>query len=233
MRTSIRTKALAGLATAVLTLGLAACTGNDEPPTPPTVEPAPVEEGSDNGGDEQPTEDTSAAGACTLPEGDQALPPEAPEVDEWTNIRGMGIPISEEYGPQHREGDLYSCYAHSPTGALFASVYVYAASGYVEGFADTWIKDGEIPGAEESEGQDQEVEAISTLQGYRFVAADNEQVTLDLALEIAVPDGTSLQSFRVVLKWEEDRWYLDPQMVPLKFSTLSSMDGYTPWSANG
>ena len=52
MSTSIRTKALTGAAVAFLTLGMAACT-DDTPPEPtPTVEPAPVEDPSDNGGAE-------------------------------------------------------------------------------------------------------------------------------------------------------------------------------------
>lgn len=237
MSTSIRTKALTGAAVALLTLGMAACTNTTDPAPSPSVEPAPVGP-SDTGGGEattsSPSEDPAvAAGECTLPAGDQSLPNQAPDVDEWVAVQGLGVPTSETYGPQYRDGDLFTCYAQSPTGALFASTYVVAASGRVEGFADNWVKDGEIAGADAGEGEPAQEEGSTTLRGYRFVAASSEEATVDIAVEFALPEGTALQAMRVILKWEEDRWVLSPEMANPSVTTLETMDGFTPWSTNG
>lgn len=239
MSTSIRTKALTGVAVAFLTLGMAACT-DDTPPEPtPTVEPAPVEDPSDSGGDETPTsntpEDPIAAGdGCTLPPGEQSLPNQAPDVDAWLKVQGIGVPTSDTYGPQKQDGELFTCYAQSPTGALFASVYVFAASGYVEGFSDHWVEEGTIPGAEESEGDAAPLPGVITLRGYRFVAASQEQTTVDLAFELATDSGTNVEATRVILDWNEDHWVVSPEILETEnIAVPEGMDGYTPWSPNG
>ncbi|MFQ6486026.1 hypothetical protein [Brachybacterium epidermidis] len=236
MTTSIRTKALTGAAVAFLTLGMAACT-NDTPPEPtPTVEPAPVEDPSDNGGTE-PTEEqdpTQAAGACSLPAGDQSLPNQAPEVDEWVTVGSLsGVPVSETHGPEHRDGDLYTCYAHSPTGALFASVYAFAAAGEVPGFAENWVAPGEIQDEmREGEANPSGTTGLS-LAGYRVNAASDTEFVVDLAVNSMTNEGQGLGSLRVTLDWKEDRWILNPSTFESELTPLNDLTGFTPWSANG
>lgn len=236
MRTSIRSKALTGGAIALLTLAIAGCT-DDPAPEPTDLEPAPVGETSDGGGESSEPADQgedgsdSVAGACTLPAGDSALPNEAPDVDEWSTIQGIPVPISNVHGPEHRDGDLYTCYSQSATGALFASTYVFAASGYVVGFADNWVQDGSIPGAEDSEGNTEPLEGTITLRGYRVVGASEDKATIDLAYELATDSGTTVQGSRVILTWVDDRWYIDPAMLEQgNIAVPEDLAGYVPWS---
>lgn len=235
MRTTIRTKALAGSAAALLALSLAACT-NDPEPDPTTIEAAPTDDTSDGGGDPstEPSDDSQAdVAACTLPDGDQSLPNEAPEVDEWVMVQGIGVPTSEAYGPQAREGDLFTCYAHSPTGALFASAYAFAAVGGTEGFADAWLPPGpeqdEIRAAEGSAADN----GTGTLSGYRINAASADQFVVDLAFTYMTENGQGIVAQRITLTWADDHWELDPSTFSSDPSPVDDLTGFTPWSANG
>lgn len=236
MRISLPHKALGAFAAALLLLGTAAC-ADDPGETPPSaVDAAPAGPVSDDGGEETSLSDEPIGPStdCTLPDGEQSLPNEPPEVDEWVPIQGVGVPVSATYGPEHREGDLFICYAHSPTGALFASVYAFVASGYVPGYADNWIEEGAIPGAADTEGQESPMEGTITLRGYRIAAASEEAFIVDLALEIAKEEGTYLNSTRVTLQWDGDRWLVDPATFEAPNRELDPlMSGFIPWSANG
>ncbi len=68
------------------------------------------------------------AGGCGLPEGDQVFRLGAPAVDGWEVSRRVVVPRSAAYGPGAVDRDGFRrCFAHSPTGAVFAAYNVIAA----------------------------------------------------------------------------------------------------------
>ena len=58
---------------------------------------------------------------CGLPDGPQAVPHTAPSA-EWKLEDAFAYPTSTQFGPGREQGNVHSCYAHNPTGALFAAV---------------------------------------------------------------------------------------------------------------
>lgn len=68
-----------------------------------------------------------APSVCALPAGDQQIPV-APPPAVWRLVGSVAVPMSDTVGPglvdEHGVGD---CFAHSPTGALFAAVGSLAA----------------------------------------------------------------------------------------------------------
>ena len=239
MRTTALRTSLSAAAALLLVIGGAACT-NDDPTSTPTLEPAPTGEASDGGGEPQqtPSEDATA-GECQVRSGDEALPNEAPEVDAWEDISGTPVPTSETYGPHVRAGTddaLWSCYQHSATGALFATFYVYAAMGNVEGVVDAWVADSDVKqqlltAAETSDGETQAGSVTPT--AYRFVSYSPEKAVVDAVMEYGDESGTGYVSMRFPLVWEDDGWKIDgEQYIENRPTPLESLDGYVRWRQN-
>ncbi|MCG7443543.1 hypothetical protein [Dermabacter vaginalis] len=232
-----------------LVMALGACSGEKKPETP-TVQPAPTGQGqgqtqpSDGEGNKDttsaPSEDTASSGSdgintgCSLPDGDQKIPNSAPPVDEWVDVNGTGVPTSKTYGPEKREGDLFGCYAHSPTGALFAMVYFGAASGKPEGFLDAWVTPEDLATIPENRrGSSGDSGVTLTLRGFRFSSATQDKVTADLAWHVTTDEGQNATMVsRIIMKWSGDHWTMDPEMGDTPVTRApANLDGFTLWSA--
>ncbi|HET6986401.1 MAG TPA: hypothetical protein VFI00_07280, partial [Kribbella sp.] len=71
---------------------------------------------------------TAGAKACSLPDGDQAAPTKAPSADGWEVSNRVVVPRSATYGPAKTDPDGFRhCFAHSPTGAVYAAYNAIAA----------------------------------------------------------------------------------------------------------
>lgn len=240
MRSTQLKKPLVIAAILLLVAGTAACTDNGESDPTSTLEPAPTGEASDGGADASPTpsdgQGATVAGECDVKEGDDSLPTEAPAVDTWAQAGLAAVPTSETYGPYEQEGELWNCYEHSPTGALLATNYVWAAMGNVSGFADSWIEPGEFHDAvieQEQSTESPEVSGTMTLAGYRYVSYTAEEAVIDLAVEYSNAEGTAHLSMRLALKWEGGRWMVDPEALGSDYTPLESLDGYVRWGTDG
>lgn len=229
---------LVAVAAMLLIAGTAACTGGDEANPTPTLEPAPTGEVSDGGG-AVPT--TSApggdqvAGECTVQEGDDSLPNEAPAVDGWETIGLTTAPASSDYGPFDRDEDLWRCYEHSATGALFAATYAFAAMGQVDGFADSWVPEGDFHDqvTEQEQTEDPATDGTLTPAAYRYVSYTPEKAVVDIVSEFANSDGSAYLSMRVALTWSDGQWMVSAEDSSKDFTPLDSLDGYVEWTSNG
>ncbi|MEE1652167.1 hypothetical protein V1260_15400 [Brachybacterium sp. J144] len=233
MRSTHLKGALTGVAAILLVVATTACTGGGEEAPTPTLEPAPTGEVSDGGG-EAPSSDPSSgeeivAGECKVQEGNEELPTEAPAVDAWEDVAGSGIPTSEEYGPYTREGELWTCYEHSPAGAAFAAPYVVLASSADGDFARAWLTEEAwdlAEGETESEG---ESTATIRVVGFRYDSYTETRAVQDVALEVSVDGQTQHVSMRVVLEWVDDRWRVSAETYTADPVALESLDGFIVW----
>lgn len=241
MRTTYVKQSTIAVATIALLLGAAACTGDEE--AAPTLEPAPTGEVSDGGGDAPsttPPETVVAAEDCDPKEGDEALPDEAPIVDAWVDVEGTAVPTSATYGPHARagsEGTLWTCYEHSPAGALFATFYVFAALGNVDGVTEEWIADSEVKeqllAAQGSSDGGTDAGSMTPV-AYRFISYSPEKAVLDAVMEYGGEAGTGYVSMRFPLIWEAGAWKVDgEQYIDSRPTPLDSLDGYVRWSNDG
>src|SRR3954471_13508747 len=67
-----------------------------------------------------PTKDTNAS-VCGLPAGSQQVPVVPPEA-QWELVGSIAAPPEPKTGPGIKDDKRRLCFAHSPTGALFAAV---------------------------------------------------------------------------------------------------------------
>ncbi|MDU4924224.1 hypothetical protein [Dermabacter sp.] len=240
-------KVAASISALGLVMALGACSGEQKPETP-TVQPAPTGQGggkaqpSDGEGTKEttsaPSEDTASSdkggvnSGCSLPDGDQKIPNTAPPVDEWVSVNGIGVPTSKAYGPEKREGDLFGCYAHSPTGALFAMTYITGASGRTDGFFEEWLTPEDFANMPETNGTQDGTTLV--LRGFRFSSATKDEVAADLAWDVTTPEGQSATMvMRFIVKWSDDHWVMEPKMFDTPASKApANLEGFTPWSAN-
>lgn len=156
------------------------------------------------------TEETQAADTdareCGSLSADQDYPTEAPPT-EWETYgsSSMTVPVSEEYGPINRDGNLWGCYAHSPTGA------VYAGLGLIASFSIGGEYAAAVDTAQaESAFEDQSAAAGASFPSFSGFRIDEYS---DDAARITYygDQGEHSAGISFSLKWDEqaDDWRLD------------------------
>ncbi|MBF4621829.1 hypothetical protein [Clavibacter sp. VKM Ac-2542] len=165
----------------------------------------------------------------------------APEV-RWRLIGTFAAPASQEAGPgsTSSDGAFSTCFAHTPTGALLASINYYAS--LTDGRNTVRIPDLIAEGsfkqklkdyiASSSPGPDGGRVQVS---GFKIDQYSGDSATVDLAMSVGDSaggaSGTQLVSFPTVLKWEAGDWKVvfTDNGAPIAQAPLSSLGGYIPF----
>ncbi len=205
----------------------------DEPtsaPATPDGGPAQTSSTKSSGGERR-------TGSCGLPAGDQAVPAEAPAVDSWEVSRRVVVPRSSTYGPGTTDSDGFRhCFAHSPTGAVYAAYSAIAAIADQSKLVPT-VKKLMVPGAATDSllrqaGTEDPSSSTSTVQvvGYRVIDAGPDRVTLMLAM----PAESVYMSASLTLVWHQGDWRLQPpppgEAVGAPFSQHRDLSDFVKWS---
>jgi len=188
---------------------------------------------------EEPTSSTKptelAGGECDLDDSDQEIPTVGPEAD-WVEYGPVRAPTSTTAGPAVQEGLVWSCFAHTPTGALFASAYAawalawndyekVAAQNVVQNSAvGPWLAErGEMPEASVKPG------SAPGIAGFRFESYEGDSATVQIGIRFGADERMS----RVYLVWdsEADDWKIDlskgdPATIT---NEVTSIQNFTPW----
>lgn len=178
------------------------------------------------------------ASGCDLPDDNQAVPVAAPDT-EWALVGTVAAPSSAAAGPAVLDPatGVRSCYAQTPTGALFAAANFLAATS-----DPTGIEAAVDQLAAAGPGRDALLEAIRTdpqsvvgtgsryqIAGFTFLSYTDDVTTVSLA--IAATGGLAGVPLTVV--WEDEDWRVD---LPAdgnpagQASPISSLAGYAPWA---
>ncbi|TCO46068.1 hypothetical protein EV646_10789 [Kribbella antiqua] len=181
--------------------------------------------------------DGARSGGCALPDGDQAIPSKAPSVDGWDVSRRVVVPRSASYGPAKTDTDGFRrCFAHSPTGAVFAAYSAVAALADQRQAIPT-VQKLMVPGpntqalirelTKEEPSTDSEA---SQLAGYRILDADQDRATIMLA----VPVESAYMSLTLTLIWHANDWHLQPpppgEPVGAPYSQHRNLNDFVAWS---
>jgi len=169
--------------------------------------------------DTQPIE--AAASVCGLPSGDQNKPATTPTDTKWELVGKIAAPTAPtQYGPGKTEANgLRSCFAHSPTGAL------YAAANISEQLA--------VPSPERdallNQPKPQETSTVTAqIAGFQVRSYDSDRAVIVIA---ARGSNGALVSVPVPLQWHGGDWKV---VVPATGSTgggqISDLSGFIPWS---
>lgn len=206
----------------------------DAPATEPAQGPAtPV----DNPAQSNNVDHQRSTGSCNLPPGDQTVPASAPPVDSWEVNRRVVVPRSSKFGPATTDSDGFRhCFAHSPTGALYAAYNAIAAIADQTKQIPT-VKKLMLPGPDtnallhEVTTEDPSSDS-STVQlvGYRIVDASPDRATVMLAM----PVESVYMSASLTLVWSQGDWRLQPpqpgEAVGAPFAQHRDLSDFVKWS---
>ncbi|MBT2565124.1 hypothetical protein J7I84_01190 [Arthrobacter sp. ISL-85] len=176
---------------------------------------------------------TAAASVCGLPSGNQAKPATTPTDTKWELVGKIAAPTSPaQFGPGKTEANgLRSCFAHSPTGALYAASNVAVLSA--TGKARLVYEQLAVPGPERdallNQPEPQATSAVTAqIAGFQIRSYDAERAVIAIA---AKGSNGALVSVPVPLQWHGGDWKV---VVPATGSTgggqISDLSGYIPWS---
>lgn len=184
-------------------------------------------------GTSEPAEPADAAASvCGLPDGDQEIPASAP-VTTWKQLGTATVPFAPDtFGPGAVVGDeVPTCFAHSPTGALYAA-------GSVAGLLSVQ-RTGDVfeyltaPGAERdrllaSNPTPDPTSVSIQLGGYQFIS-----YTPDIAvivLGFAASNGAYL-SQTITFQWVEGDWKVLPPAGGQSTATqVNDLKAFVGWS---
>jgi hypothetical protein len=186
---------------------------------------------------------TSPAGdsVCGLPAGDQTVPTTAPAGTRWELVGTMATPTAPKaHGPGRVQSGLRSCFAHTPTGALYSAVNIFAITT-IPDLRDDAARELTAAGpgrdaalaALKREGQQQDTGGKTQIVGYTFLNYASTSSTVDLALRISTAAGKSgFVHFPASLRWEAGDWKV---VVPPNgnlgtgMGPIPDLTGYVPW----
>lgn len=184
-------------------------------------------------GSSQPSA-TAAASVCGLPSGDQAKPATEPADTNWELVGKIAAPTSpQQFGPGKTEPNgLRSCFAHSPTGALFAgaNVVILSSSGrndlvlqYLTVDSPERDKMLQKPSAANNFGS-----PSFQLAGFKVTDYSGDRAVIEYGFKVS--NGT-FGSLPVVLQWADGDWKaVPPASGQPEGKQLADLSGFIPWA---
>ncbi|HXL95696.1 MAG TPA: hypothetical protein VN969_42795 [Streptosporangiaceae bacterium] len=179
------------------------------------------------------------AQTCPAGQVSDAIPAAPPSDLVWKNIAGMLVPTSPTAGPTRYQGPVWSCYAHTPAGAVMAAYDIFA--GLISPDWHTIAESEIVPGPGQqayitaSESQPYQAVPpgdIPQAIGFEVVGYTAQQATIE-----TLQDGgqNGYQANQLTVAWDDEDWKLvvtpdgssgpDPQLV-------TSTDGFVLWGEN-
>ncbi|MDX2601454.1 hypothetical protein PV379_41090 [Streptomyces caniscabiei] len=210
----------------------------DPDPAPTSTSDTGSDKGSDSGGGDGGSDKRPAG--CRTDDRDQAEPTEAPRDFHW-KANGTGlVPVSKSAGPRTYDGPVWSCFAHTPLGAVMA---VHSITDHLS--YDGWrevVDKQVVPGAGRDAliaSRSQEADKSTTgspdaggYAGFTVLSYDETQATV-MVLVRGMGDG-GFGSASVTVRWRDGDWKLSPDpdgSVYSGVSQVSGTDGFVTWEA--
>lgn len=211
---------------------LAACVQETPEPTTSPETPAPTSSTSP-----APSDDAAAdESRCGVPGfEDESSLVQAPEA-EWAYLDTSAVPTSDALGPAEITADgVRACFAHTAAGAVTMAYYAIVQGSSADlmtpftEYAYTGPGRDALVAGVTGEGSDGRI----TLQGFRVLAYDGDTARIDVAARVDTSGSNSLGSAVYELTWENGDWHIYAQSADepgVNISSISSLQGYTPWS---
>ena len=183
-------------------------------------------QGASGGADEDEAESSGGESVCGLPEGSQEVPAEGPEA-EWQILQGHTVPSSsEKFGPGETKGGDRACFAHNPTGALFAVLNTgrvlpkeHLLKHITDGPRREAFEDAPEPSVDPG--------SRTEVKGFKLEVESRDRV---LVRTVYSTDGGSLYEVPSQVVWEDGDWMLDgSEDATSEPAEVDSLDGYVKW----
>ena len=180
---------------------------------------------------------SQSASGCNGGPGDQSVPEKAPAVDGWDVSRRIVVPRSATYGPAVTDPDGFRrCFAHSPTGAVYAAYSAFAAMADQEVVVATARK-LMVPGPD-TDALIRELQSddstsgysVPQLAGYHLIDTAPDRVILLLV----TPVQSGYMSLTLTLIWHDGDWRQKPpapgEPVGAPFAQHRDLSDFVAWS---
>jgi phage tail protein X len=182
------------------------------------------------------TEPPRTPSGCELPDGDQGIPQRPPAADGWEVSRRVVVPRSAAFGPAMADADGFRrCFAHSPSGAVYAAYNANAAMADQRQIVSTATK-LMLPGPDteallrELRAESSGTSEASQLAGYRVIDASRDRVSVALAM----PVESQFVTMTLTLVWLGGDWRVVPprpgEPVGAPYSQHRDLGGFVVWS---
>jgi hypothetical protein len=199
-----------------------------------TVQPAPASSAA--GASSAPSKSADAAGksVCGLPSSTEPALGAAPKT-KWELVGTMAAPTDPQIGPgKTDEQGIRSCFARTPTGALYAAVNLWALGidpSKEQAIAEQLAAKG--PGRDAGMTTPESAAPASAVKIQ--IAGFNVSYTADQAVvELAFKADTgALASVRTTLLWQDGDWkgVVADNGAPLEEPRqVGDLSGFIPWS---
>jgi hypothetical protein len=167
---------------------------------------------------------------------DLSSAPSRPKAD-WKYEGTTAYPSSPTYGPAKTSAKGYRyCFAHSPTGALFAAAnaMVQSAGENATVWANYFVGKGpyrsHILNDDDGTGNGDVGSTRMRLDGYRMLSFSAKSAQVDLAYDVTNTDGTITASVVQSLVWQDGDWHYSAALSqPVNVGRIPDLTGYTPW----
>jgi hypothetical protein len=173
---------------------------------------------------------------CGLPAGSQLVPTAPPPGTRWELVGTVAAPTAPRaHGPGVVRNGLRSCFAHSPTGALYAAANFLASSSNADlrvRVAEELTADG--PGREAAvaavkAGPNSGSDAGLQISGFNFLDYNRQSSTVDMAMRL----NGSVVHLAMPMRWETGDWKVVMPPDGDLYSGLQALPdavGYVPWA---
>ncbi|MEV7634321.1 hypothetical protein AB0N64_18120 [Microbacterium sp. NPDC089318] len=176
---------------------------------------------------------TADASICGLPSGDHAKPATTPTDTKWELVGKIAAPTSPtQFGPGKTDTNgLRSCFAHSPTGALYAgaNIVVLASSGH----NDLVLRYLTVDSPERDKLLDSSSASGSPggpsfqLAGFKVTDYTGDRAVIEYGFKVS--NGT-FGSLPVVMQWSDGDWKaVPPASGQPEGKQLADLSGFIPW----
>lgn len=187
------------------------------------------------------TDPDSSSSKCGIADGDQSVPTSRAPEASWELVGRIAAPSNRAVGPGLIASDgLRSCFAHSPTGALFAATTIVAqgstpalalrnaqnnfAAGPGRDIVVSQLREARAdtaPGAAQVSAQ---------IAGFQVLKYEGRTATVDLA--VTRSNGVVLSAV-IDLVWQDGDWKCvlqDNGQARVPIRQIPSLAGYVFWS---
>jgi hypothetical protein len=198
------------------------------------AQPAPGSAESSSTAEASPSASAAGESICGLPATSETALGSAPET-KWELVGTMAAPTDVKVGPGKTDDQgIRSCFAHTPTGALYAAVNLWALGSdpsKERAIAEQLAAKG--PGRDAGMKAPQTASPTSSVKiqiaGYNVSYTANQAV-VELAFKA---DNGALASVRTTLLWQDGDWkgVVADNGAPLEEPRqIRDLSGFIPWS---
>jgi hypothetical protein len=178
-------------------------------------------------------------GSCPATTSGTSIPTTPPPDLRWKSAGPILVPTSAAEGPASYDGPVWTCYAHTPMGAVLAAYDIFAglASPDWRAVAGREVVPGQGQQAFIRAGEQQTYQApapgeIAPAVGFEVVSYTPQQATI----EILADAGDGYQADDRTVAWTDGDWkmVLTPEGTSGPDTQLvTSADGFVLWGSAG